>query len=1079
MAIGCLLLPVLLGFVPPVTAPEAAAAEEPCSTSGPASGVYSASVCFTAPTSGGSLSGAVTVTVVVNVVGPSAGVQKVVFLLDGTDLITDYSAPYTFSLPTNKFQDGSGALTASATFRDGFTSTAASMTISLANGNTTPPVNTNTFTPTAGTAPAPSAPFVLAAVGDGADGGSSADAVSTLIQSWNPNLFLYLGDVYDDGTSTEYANWYGGATGTFGRFRSITNPTVGNHEYTGNSAPGYFDYWDNVPNYYSVNAAGWHIISLNSTGQFNQTAAGTAQYQWLQQDLAANAGSCTLVEFHHPLYNVGKEGPAARMSEMWTLMAANGVDVVLNGHAHNYQRWTALDGSGTPAPDGITEFVVGSGGHGIQPFTTTDTRMVAGVDTPATGHGALRMELGAQGAGYQFVNTAGTVLDSGSVQCSGTPVDTVAPGIARDVTAVATTPHQVRVSWSAPIDNVGVTGYDILRNGVPLATTGPETAFIDNTAAAELIYRYQVVARDAAGNVSSPSAMATATTPPGEGGLFVDDFESGNLASWRSVSGLVVQQQAVFSGRYSARATTSGPAAWADANLSTAQTNLYYRVRFQIISQGSNAYLLKVRTGTGQSLLGVYVTSTGRLAYRNDVTGVSTVSPVSVSAGTWHTLQLHAGINGSAGATETWFDDVLVTSLSTAQNLGTAPIGRIQLGDNSAGRSYDIAFDTVRVDDQMIVTDTTAPNTPPNFSAVAQGFEAVDLAWNASSDNLGVTGYTVYRDGQAIAVVDGSTLTFSDTAVVPDRTYGYTVDAFDGAGNRSPQSAPVAVTTGPDTAPPSRPGALVVSGLSATEVDLSWEASTDNVGVAGYRVNRDGVALATVAATTTSFSDTTVAGGVTYSYTVEAFDAAGNRSPASDPAIVTTPSPYLFSDSFETGNFSRWTTNAGLVAQQQDVYSGAWAARATGGDSGPSAAYLQLAGPQSSVYFQVRFQVVAQSGNVYLGKLRTAAGASLLGVYLSSGGAVSVRNDVTGQSTTSSTIVTAGSWHTLQVHALTGAQGRIEVWIDGVAVTALTGPASLGSTPVGRVQLGENTKSKNFNMALDDVVVSTSFINAT
>ena len=111
----------------------------------------------------------------------------------------------------------------------------------------------------------------------------------------------------------EFFNWYGGQTNNFGTFKSITNPTIGNHEYSASStAAGYFDYWDNIPNYYSYNAGGWHFISLNS----NRTRIGidstSAQYQWLQQDLAANSQACTIVYYHHPLFNIGPEGSTSQ-----------------------------------------------------------------------------------------------------------------------------------------------------------------------------------------------------------------------------------------------------------------------------------------------------------------------------------------------------------------------------------------------------------------------------------------------------------------------------------------------------------------------------------------------------------------------------------------------------------------------------------------------------------------------------------------------------------------------------------------------------------------------------------------------
>ena len=137
----------------------------------------------------------------------------------------------------------------------------------------------------------------------------------------------------------------------FGRFRSLTNPTIGNHEYTNGAAPGYFDYWDNIPNYYSYDAGGWHFISLNSNSAYIGVNSSSAQYAWLAADLAAHANTCTIAYYHHPLFNIGPEGNKTSMSPIWTLMAQNGVSIVLNGHDHDYQRWVAAGRQWATQPD--------------------------------------------------------------------------------------------------------------------------------------------------------------------------------------------------------------------------------------------------------------------------------------------------------------------------------------------------------------------------------------------------------------------------------------------------------------------------------------------------------------------------------------------------------------------------------------------------------------------------------------------------------------------------------------------------------------------------------------------------------
>jgi hypothetical protein len=690
-------------------------------------------VCITAPTTSAVLSGYASVTATVSVTGTNPGVQKLLFYLGGEYLLTDYTSPYTFILPTTKFMDGSRLLEVEAIMRDGFHSTRAAINVTFNNGITEPPVNTNTYTIAPGSTPAAGRPFILAATGDGASGEPNADAVANMIAGWNPNMFVYLGDVYDDGTFTEFYNWYGSGTDRYSQFRAVTNPVVGNHEYGVEGAGGYFDYFDNVPHYYSFNAAGWHIINLDSTSQFGQTDPGTPQYDWLVADLTANPAVCTIVNFHHPVYNIGPEGDATRMNQIWTLLAQHGVDVVLTGHDHDYQRWQPLNGLGSLDPNGITQFVVGTGGHGIQDFIRTDSRVAIGFDTPPTAFGALRMELNPSGTAYQFVNTAGATLDSGSIKCSGAAPDTTAPGAPTNLSAMSNT-TAVNLSWTSATDNVGVTSYDIYRDGAWLTTTtSSASTYTDNTVTGGATYQYRIRARDAAGNVSGLSNLATATASL----LFSDGFESGDLSKWTGVTGLIVQQQEVYNGVYAARQSTNGSATWAYKQLSSTQSTLYYRLRFKIISQSSNMYLLKFRTATGGSLLGVFVNSTGKLAYRNDTNSTTSTSTTDVTSGTWHDLQTRITVNGLNSETEIWLDGVRIDALSKTESLGSAQIGRIQVGDNSTGRSYDVAVDNVVVDINPI--DMTPPSvalTEPTDNAIVK--DSVFLAATAS-DNVALS----------------------------------------------------------------------------------------------------------------------------------------------------------------------------------------------------------------------------------------------------------------------------------------------------------------------------------------------------
>ncbi len=377
-------------------------------------------ICFVSPDDDANLTGDIPVALSTNLPNENSDIQSIVFYLNDSYLLTDYSSVYSFTLPTEKWADGSYILVAAAQLRTSNTTIKTHITVKFSNGNVAAPLNPNHFTPTSGTIPASGQPFVVAAAGDGASGEDTSTQVIDTITSLNPNLFLYLGDVYESGSIAEFYNWYGTASSNFSVLRGITDPTIGNHEYTnGINGIGYFDYWDNIPNYYSFNAGGWHFISLNSNlAKLGGNPPGLAEYNWLAHDLAANLQTCTIVYYHQPLFNIGAEGPTQAMARFWALLANYKVPIVLNGHDHDYQRWIPLDGSGKPSPNGITEFVAGGAGHGLQKFITSDSRVAYSNDMNPTAYGVLLLQLNQTGANFSYHSSDGSILDSGFISCA-------------------------------------------------------------------------------------------------------------------------------------------------------------------------------------------------------------------------------------------------------------------------------------------------------------------------------------------------------------------------------------------------------------------------------------------------------------------------------------------------------------------------------------------------------------------------------------------------------------------------------------------------------------------------------------
>jgi chitodextrinase len=181
--------------------------------------------------------------------------------------------------------------------------------------------------------------------------------------------------------------------------------------------------------------------------------------------------------------------------------------------------------------------------------------------------------------------------------------------------------------------------------------------------------------------------------------------------------------------------------------------------------------------------------------------------------------------------------------------------------------------------------DTQAPSVPTGLAATVVNTTEIDLSWNASTDNVGVTQYKIFVNGTQAGSVAGTSAAVSNLA--PNTTYSFSVSACDAASNCSAQTSAVqAKTLAGDTTAPSVPTGLTASPISTTQITLSWNASTDNVGVTGYTVFSGTQSLGTVGGTSVTVNYLTA--GTTYTFSVNACDAAGNCSGNSAPAQAMT-----------------------------------------------------------------------------------------------------------------------------------------------------------------------------------------------
>ncbi len=215
--------------------------------------------------------------------------------------------------------------------------------------------------------------------------------------------------------------------------------------------------------------------------------------------------------------------------------------------------------------------------------------------------------------------------------------------------------------------------------------------------------------------------------------------------------------------------------------------------------------------------------------------------------------------------------------------------GMVVLGGNqAAGYVGPTSGDSSNYVVLIRLSGDLPPSTPGNLSATAVSSSAIDLSWTASTDDVGVAGYTVYRGGVPVATT--SATGYRDTGLTASTMYTYAVRAFDAEDNVSPLSDPdSAVTLSLDTTPPSKPTNVQAAVVSSSQIDLSWTASTDNVAVEGYKIYRNGILAAMRVGN--SYSDSGLAASTTYTYTISSYDAAGNGSPVSSPVSATTSSP--------------------------------------------------------------------------------------------------------------------------------------------------------------------------------------------
>ena len=264
-------------------------------------------------------------------------------------------------------------------------------------------------------------PVYFSGAGDIAICGQEGDdqTAAILIEKIGRGLYFSAGDnSNENGNMYEYQDCFGPS---WGQLMPDLRVVPGNHDYYSDPMENYWIYFDGVAGepgngWYSFDHGDWHILMLNSNCGYVGCGPSSEQIAWMKQDLESNHHQCSLAIWHNPRFNSGITGNADWLYTFWDVLYAQGVDVVVNGHDHHYERMAKINPKGEPdSIYGIRSFIVGTGGAShyaidqIQPFS--EVRI-------SDQFGIIQFELKPTSYTWQFINVDGDVLDSGSDICS-------------------------------------------------------------------------------------------------------------------------------------------------------------------------------------------------------------------------------------------------------------------------------------------------------------------------------------------------------------------------------------------------------------------------------------------------------------------------------------------------------------------------------------------------------------------------------------------------------------------------------------------------------------------------------------
>ncbi len=438
--------------------------------------------------------------------------------------------------------------------------------------------------------------------------------------------------------------------------------------------------------------------------------------------------------------------------------------------------------------------------------------------------------------------------------------DTQAPTAPTNLSVSSITQSSVSLSWTAASDNIGVSGYDIFIDASLLASTTANGYNLTGLSSNNN-YTFTIKAKDAAGNISAASNSVTATTPSGSGNstteLLISEYVEGSSYN-KAIEIANFTGTAVDLSVYTIKKQTNGTGSWSSGY---ALTGVLPHENVFVVGHSSASTSITTIANT--------TTSSSSLNFNgNDAIGLFKNGLIIDAVGVFNS-------SDTFGANKTLQRKSSVTSPNITYTLSEWDTLASNTFSGLGNHSIDAGTPT----------DTESPSTPPNLSSGAITENSVALSWDTSTDNVAVLNYEVYQGTMLISTTVNTNYTVSGLTAAT--AYNFSVKARDAAGNDSPLSNTVNITTIDNTIP-NAPTNVSVTNITQTAADLDWSAATDNVGVIGYDVYQNGNIIATINSLNYSVFGLTTA--TTYTFSIIAIDAAGNNSNPSSPVTITTDS---------------------------------------------------------------------------------------------------------------------------------------------------------------------------------------------